>query len=337
MRVLVTGGAGFIGSHVAEHLLSLGHDVVVLDDLSGGTAQNIPRGAHFVHGDVCDAAVVDALFAEHRFDVVYHLAAYAAEGLSHFIRRFNYTNNVIGSVTLVNAAINAGTRRMVFTSSIAVYGANHLPLTEDLTPRPEDPYGIAKLAVELDLASAARVFGLEFVIFRPHNVYGERQHIADPYRNVVGIFMKCLLDGRPLPVFGDGSQTRAFSYIGDVAPIVARAGFEPAARNEIFNVGADTPVTVTDLATEVCRVFGHPVQIDRQPERHEVKHAFSNHDKVRRVFGVTPPTPLADGLTRMADWVRRVDAGPIPRFEAIEIRRQLPPSWAALAKPGRST
>jgi UDP-glucose 4-epimerase len=118
---------------------------------------------------------------------------------------------------------------------------------------------------------------------------------------------------------------------------VARAGFEPAARNEIFNVGADTPVTVTDLATEVCRVFGHPVQIDRQPERHEVKHAFSNHDKVRRVFGVTPPTPLADGLTRMADWVRRVDAGPIPRFEAIEIRRQLPPSWAALAKPGRST
>jgi UDP-glucose 4-epimerase len=332
MTVLVTGGAGFIGSHVAESLIGLGHRVVALDDLSGGDTRNVPASATFVRGDVCDAALVDRLFAEHRFEVVYHLAAYAAEGLSHFIRRFNYTNNLLGSVTLVNAAVNAGTRRFVFTSSIAVYGANQLPMTEDLTPRPEDPYGIAKLAVEQDLAAAARMFDLEYVVFRPHNVYGERQNIADPYRNVVGIFMKCLLEGHPLPIFDDGRQTRAFSYIADVAPIIARAGFEPAARNEIFNVGADMPVSVIDLAHAVCRVFDRPAHIQFLPARHEVKHAFSSHKKVARAFGSAPPTALEDGLARMAAWVKQSGPGRSQRFEGIEIERNLPPSWAALAR-----
>src|SRR3990170_478918 len=141
MNTLVTGGAGFIGSHVAEHLLKMGHDVVALDDLSGGNVDNVPRSAKFIQGDICDVRLVDKLFAEKKFAVVFHLAAYAAEGLSHFIRRYNYTNNLIGSVTLLNAAVNTGVRRFVFTSSIAVYGANQLPMTEDLIPRPEDPYG----------------------------------------------------------------------------------------------------------------------------------------------------------------------------------------------------
>jgi UDP-glucose 4-epimerase len=331
MSVLVTGGAGFIGSHVTEALAAGGHAVVVLDDLSGGDARNVPARATFVQGDVCDAPLVDRLFVEHRFDVIYHLAAYAAEGLSHFIRRFNYTNNLIGSVNLVNAAVNFGAKRFVFTSSIAVYGGNQLPMTEDLTPRPEDPYGIAKLAVEQDLAAAHRMFGLDYVIFRPHNVYGERQNIADPYRNVVGIFMKCLLEGRKLPIFGDGSQTRAFSYIADVAPVIARAGFEPGARNEIFNVGADQPVSVIDLARVVCRVFDRTPEIDFQPGRQEVQHAFSTHEKAARVFGVTKTTPLEEGVARMAAWVREVGPGQSERFEGIEIARNLPPRWARMS------
>jgi UDP-glucose 4-epimerase len=303
----------------------------VLDDLTGGRQDQVPAAAEFVHGDICDAALVNDLFARRRFDAVYHLAAYAAEGLSHFIRRFNYTNNVLGSVTLVDAAVNYGVTRFVFSSSIAVYGAGQVPMTETQTPLPEDPYGIAKLAVERDLDAAFRQFGLEYVIFRPHNVYGERQKIADPYRNVVGIFMRAALEDRAMPVFGDGSQTRAFSYIGDVAPVIARGGLEPAARNEIFNVGADTPVAVRDLAEQVSALFGRPCRIDTLPPRHEVVHAFSSHDKARQVFGAEAATPLAEGLARMAEWVRSEPLRDPTPFGAIEIMRGLPPAWARLS------
>ena len=206
MSSLVTGGAGFIGSHVARHCLELGHEVVVLDDLSGGFRDQVPAGAIFVQGSVTDHELVQRLFAAHRFDYVYHLAAYAAEGLSHFIRRFNYTNNLIGSVNLINEAVKHEVKCFVFTSSIAVYGANQLPMTEDLTPQPEDPYGIAKYAVELDLRAAHEMFGLNCIIFRPHNVYGENQNIGDRYRNVIGIFMNQIMQGQPMTIFGDGSR-----------------------------------------------------------------------------------------------------------------------------------
>jgi len=160
MRSLVTGGAGFIGSHVARHCLALGHEVVVLDDLSGGFRDQVPEGAIFVEGSVTNHELVQRLFDQYQFDYVYHVAAYAAEGLSHFIRRFNYTNNLIGSVNLINEAVKHEVKCFVFTSSIAVYGVNQLPMTEDLTPQPEDPYGIAKYAVELDLHAAYEMFGL---------------------------------------------------------------------------------------------------------------------------------------------------------------------------------
>jgi UDP-glucose 4-epimerase len=216
-RILVTGGAGFIGSHVSEELVRRGHQVTLLDDLSGGFADNVGAGAELVIGSITDSTLVNDLFAARRFEYVYHLAAYAAEGLSHFIKRFNYTNNLIGSVNLINAAVNTGVKCFVFTSSIAVYGSSpELPMTEQTLPHPEDPYGIAKLAVEQDLAVSKAMFDLDYIIFRPHNVYGERQNIGDKYRNVVGIFMNQILQGKPMTVFGDGSQTRAFSYIGDM-------------------------------------------------------------------------------------------------------------------------
>src|SRR5947207_10978733 len=157
MPILVTGAAGFIGSHVAEQLLARGHEVVGLDDLSGGFADNVPKGAVFYEGSVLDTALVPRIFAEHRMTHVFHLAAYAAEGLSHFIRRFNYTNNVVGSMNLINAAVRHEVECFVFTSSIAVYGALEPPMREEQAPRPEDPYGIAKYAVELDLAAAEKM------------------------------------------------------------------------------------------------------------------------------------------------------------------------------------
>jgi UDP-glucose 4-epimerase len=177
-QVLVTGAAGFIGSHVCQHLLKAGCKVTALDDLSGGFRDQVPAGATFVEGSVTDTALINRIFAGQQFDYVFHLAAYAAEGLSHFIKYFNYTNNLLGSVNLINASVNHGVKCFVFTSSIAVYGRNQLPMSEEAVPQPEDPYGIAKYAVELDLKEAHEMFGLNHVIFRPHNVYRRERHAS---------------------------------------------------------------------------------------------------------------------------------------------------------------
>ena len=291
----------------------------------------MPAGANLAAGSVVDPELVEELFREHEFSHVFHLAAYAAEGLSHFIRRFNYTNNVLGSVNLLNAALRAETvERFVFTSSIAVYGAAQTPMTEDTVPEPEDPYGIGKYAVELDLRAAQRMFGLDYTIFRPHNVYGEQQNVADPYRNVIGIFINQLLSDRPLTIFGDGLQTRAFTHIDDVAPVIARSIEVPQSANEVFNVGADTPHTVLDLAHTVARAFDvADPEIEFLPAREEVVHAFSDHAKLHRVFGQEPTVSLEEGLRRMADWAREIGVREPVRFESVEVLRNLPPSWAA--------
>lgn len=324
---LLTGGAGFIGSHVSRELLRLGHKVVILDDLSGGFEENIPAQAVFVKGSITDVARLGRLFDEHHFDYVYHLAAYAAEGLSHFIRRFNYENNLIGSINLINESVKHKVKCFVFTSSIAVYGKGQLPMTEDLTPIPEDPYGIAKLAVEQDLKCAHEMFGLDSVIFRPHNVYGEYQNLGDKYRNVVGIFMNQLMQGKPLTIFGDGSQSRAFSYVGDIAPTIANAVNLPAAMNQVFNVGADLQFSVSDLAKEVCKAMGKEGQIRHVEARNEVAHAYSSHDKAKAIFGHEKPTSLKDGLEKMAAWAIKIGSKKSTVFGNIEIRENLPPLW----------
>lgn len=330
---LVTGGAGFIGSHVVDELIKLNHEVVVLDDLSGGFMENVNPAAEFVQGSVTDTQIVDGLFTEHNFDYVYHLAAYAAEGLSHFIRRFNYTNNLIGSINLINAAVNAGTVRcFVFTSSIAVYGSNQTPMTEDMTPQPEDPYGISKYAVELDLKNAHEMFGLNSVIFRPHNVYGERQNIGDRYRNVIGIFMNQAMQGLPMSVFGDGLQTRAFSYIGDVAPVIAHAGQRPEGYNQIFNVGADHPYTILELADTVAQAMAVERNIVHLAARNEVVDAYASHAKARMVFGdLMQDVTLEEGITRMSKWAKQHGSRASQVFGNIEIAKNMPPAWAALS------
>ena len=327
MISLVTGGAGFIGSHVADYCLKLGHHVVVLDDLSGGERHNVPEKTEFVNGSITDQSVVASVFERWKFDYVYHLAAYAAEGLSPFIRRFNYTNNLIGSVNLINESIKHNVRCFVFTSSIAVYGAGQVPMDEDQNPSPEDPYGISKLAVELDLKNAHEFFDLGYVIFRPHNVYGERQNIADRYRNVIGIFMNQLMRGEPMTIFGDGSQTRAFTHIDSVASVIARSVHEPRALNQIFNVGSDQPKKVLELARVVAQAFNLEPRIDFLPARREVLHAFSSQEKIRRVFGAQPEISLEEGIAQMARWALKVGAQPTRPFADVEVWKGMPPSW----------
>ena len=331
-RSLVTGGAGFIGSHVTDALIARGHQVVVLDDLSGGYTENVNPKATFVEGSITDHALVDSLFDQHGFDYVYHLAAYAAEGLSHFIRRFNYTNNVTGSMNLIDAAVNHDVKCFVFTSSIAVYGPGQTPMTEDMRPEPEDPYGIAKYAVEMDLAAAQRMFDLNTIIFRPHNVYGERQNTGDKYRNVIGIFMNQIMNGEPCTIFGDGEQTRGFSHIDDVAPMIARSVEVTEAYGDVFNVGADTPHTVNTLVRLVRDAMGADTGVVHLDARKEVVHAFSDHSRARRVFGADEPISLEAGVAQMARWALSIGPRSSGVFDGIEIEKNMPPSWRALIR-----
>ncbi len=327
VKALVTGAAGFIGSHVVKHLKNSGVDVFALDDLSGGFRDNVPERVPFIEGSVTDYELLQTLFEDLRFDHVFHLAAYAAEGLSHFIRIYNYNTNLLGSINLINLSVLFDVKCFVFTSSIAVYGKNQLPMTEDLVPRPEDPYGISKYATELDLAAAREQFGLDYIVFRPHNVYGEHQNIGDKYRNVVGIFMNQIMSGKPLTIFGDGKQTRAFSYIDDVAPVIAESTQYPEAYGETFNIGGDQPYTVNELARMVGESMGESSEIVHLQARNEVKHAVASQDKARAYFDLAEPTSLREGLSRMAAWAKAVGSRQTQGFTNIEIPFALPSGW----------
>jgi UDP-glucose 4-epimerase len=327
MNILVTGAAGFIGAHLSRALVAKGHRVVGLDDLSGGFAENIGKGVEFVEGSICDHALIEKLFDQHKFDYVYHLAAYAAEGLSHFIKRFNYNNNLIGSVNLINESVKHNIKCFVFTSSIAVYGEGQLPLREENQPIPEDSYGIAKLAVEAELRVTKDMFDLDYVVFRPHNVYGEYQNLGDRYRNVIGIFMNQIMQGNPLTVFGDGEQTRAFTYIDDLMAPMVDCIDTPAAYNEVFNIGADHPYSVNELISVVGNAMDAKPDLRYLDARNEVTHAYSDHSKVQAAFPNTSHTSLEDGIGRMAKWAKTAGQRCSSRFEDIEITRNLPQIW----------
>ena len=330
---LVTGAAGFMGSHLVDRLLDLGLDVVGLDDLSGGFVENVNPKSTFIRGSITDVELVEQLFATRKFQYVFHLAAYAAENLSHFIRRYNYNNNLMGSINLINASVNHDIKVFVFTSSIAVYGEpTQLPVTEEMVPGPKDCYGVAKYAVELDLQAAREMFGLNYVVFRPHNVYGERQNIGDRYRNVIGIFINCVLKGLPLPIFGDGEQTRAFSHIDDVAPLIAGSVFHPEAFNQIFNIGGDKHYSVNQVAQQVSKSMGVNTDIHYLPVRQEVKHIYSSHEKIQHVLGLGAKIDLEQGIERMVRWANNYGARETKEFAGIEIDRNLPEAWRPAPK-----
>jgi len=200
-------------------------------------------------------------------------------------------------------------------------------MTEEMIPMPEDPYGIAKLALEQELKVSHEMFGMDYIIFRPHNVYGERQNIGDRYRNVVGIFMNQIMQGQPMTIFGDGEQTRAFTHIDDVIPVMADAVLNPLARNQMFNIGADVPYTVNELARKVANAMGVSPRMNYLEERNEVKHSFSSHRRVQEVFGYTAEISLEEGIERMARWTRSVGVKRSKLFERVEIMKNMPRSW----------
>jgi len=329
--ILLTGAAGFIGSHVARDLLRFyagEYRIIAVDDLSGGFVENLPEGVEFVCADVSDPQIVNAIFKAFQPRFVFHLAAYAAEGLSFFIQNFNIRNNLIASVNLINGAVNYDVERFVFTSSIAVYGHADPPVDESCPPQPADPYGIAKFAVEQSLRVAWEMFGLKYTVFRPHNVFGEYQNLGDPYRNVVGIFMNQMLRNQPLTIFGDGTQVRAFSYIAGVSWAIANCIQIEKAVNETYNVGTDQYYSINELAEAVQLAFGRRAEITHLPQRNEVKDIYAKHDKAAAVFRDAPQVEFRVGIEKMARWA--MNRGPMePRkFTGIEVTKHMPPSWA---------
>lgn len=326
--ILVTGGAGFMGSHVAKCLLNMNKEVLILDDLSGGFVESVPIKALFINGSILDVDLLKNIFEKFDITHIYHLAAYAAEGLSHFIKHFNYENNLIGSINLINCAINYNVKCFVFTSSMAVYGSAQVPFSEDIIPSPEDSYGIAKYAIEQELEISRRLWGLNYVIFRPHNVYGENQNIGDKYRNVVGIFMNQIMNKEPMTIYGDGEQKRAFSYIDDVAPAIAHSGFMEECYGEIFNIGADKPYTINELAKIIAKEMGAELNVKYLPPRFEVKYAYCNNDKSKKYFKeYIKNISLEEGIRRMAKWAKKVGARRSKKFKNIEIYKNLPSFW----------
>ena len=305
MKIFVTGCAGLLGANYTRHLLSNGHEVIGIDDLSGGYKAFVPKGEKFsfIKLNLERRKKIVELFDEHKPEVLVHFAAYAAEGLSPFIRNYNYRNNLICSANLINECIKHNTK-VIFTSSMAVYGEQEPPFTEDKKPQPVDPYGIAKYAVESDLKLAHDQFGLRYNIVRPHNVLGIYQNIWDKYRNVIGIFIRKTLDGQPILIYGDGEQTRAFSDIKYYMDPFDRL-LSDEFNGEIFNIGADKYFTLNEVAETVQRIgkkYEYEVSIEHGEPRHEVKHAYCDHTKAKTVLDFRDETNLEELIESMFVW-----------------------------------
>lgn len=308
--ILVTGCAGLIGSKFCDWLVEnkKEYTIVGIDDLSGGYEDHVHRDVIFYKINLNEYKKVDELFEKHSFVYIYHFAAYAAQGLSPFIRKYNYENNLLVTTHLVNCAIVSKhkygvLKRFVFTSSMGVYGyGDHKqPFTEE-TPRvPIDPYGIAKLACEMDLETAQTQHGLDFCIIRPHNVYGEKQNIWDKYRNVLGIWVRQIIDNEPITIYGDGTQTRAFTYIEDILePLWNAATFEKA-KNQIINLGGIRDISLLEAYKTLFEITGEK-KILFLENRHEIKYGLCSYEKSVQLLDYKMKTELKEGLKKMWEW-----------------------------------
>ncbi|MFV0626582.1 MAG: NAD-dependent epimerase/dehydratase family protein [Alphaproteobacteria bacterium] len=303
-KVLITGIAGLLGSNFSRYLISKGYDVVGIDDFSGGYKENLAEGIRCSDINLADLEAVDKFFREEKPNYVYHFAAYAAEGLSPFVRKFNYTNNLICSANLITSSINHDVTKFIFTSSMATYGSENIPpFVETMQPKPMDPYGIAKYAVEMDLKLSCEQFGLNYSIIRPHNIVGKYQNIWDRYRNVIGIWIRKSMNNEPLTIFGDGLQTRAFSDVKYYYEPFEKLMFDY--NGEIFNLGADRERTILEAAQLVqkcAKNFGFSPDIIHFEPRHEAKFAFCNHDKAKSLLNFKDGTDLEQTINEMFEW-----------------------------------
>jgi len=303
MKILITGIAGLIGSNLAKYLLEKKYSVIGIDDLSGGYIDFIPKEAKFYNINLLEEEKLKNIFFLEKPDIVFHLAAYAAEGLSPYIRKYNYENNVISSINLINCCINNNVKKIIFTSSMAVYGVGNPPFLEEQLPSPIDPYGIAKYSVEQDLKEAYNKFGLNYTIIRPHNVIGINQNIWDRYRNVIGIWIRKILNNQPISIYGDGLQTRAFSDIKFYMEPFEKTIFN--FNDHIFNIGADKYYKIIEAANilkSISNKKGFNPEIVHYEQRTEVKHAFCDHTKAKKYLNFKDETDIEKTFEQMFNW-----------------------------------
>jgi len=326
MKILITGIAGLLGSRLADWILEhTDCSVIGIDNLNSGYIENVDKRVKFYAIDL-NSDKLDDIFEEHKPDYVFHFAAYAAEGLSPFIRKYNYTNNLVSTAGVVNNCIKHDVKRLVFTSSMAVYGKGKPPFKETDLPDPIDPYGVAKLACEKDIQIAGTQHGLDWCIIRPHNVYGVKQNIWDKYRNVLGIWMFQHLNNKPMTIFGDGEQKRAFSYIDDCLEPFWKAAIDPRASKQIINVGGTKEITINEASKALREVVGGG-EVVYLEQRHEVKHAHPTWQKSVELLDYKDTTTLKDGLTAMWEWAKKQPKRKQFIWEKYEIEKGIYSFW----------
>lgn len=327
-RVLVTGGAGFIGSHVVDALVAKGHVVHVLDDFSGGDRRNIQNIPEITVTKGSIALPDIAHFCTEHADFVIHCAAFAAENLSNNTRVFTIENNLVGEAVIRNACIRNKVQGMISLSSIAVMGHSAGMCYEVDQPKPIDVYGVAKYAGELDAAVARHHHGLDYIVFRPHNVVGVRQNLCDRYRNVASIFIRQALEGKPMTIFGNGKQIRQFSPVSYVAAVIASGIDRKDCWNKTFNLGADEIMTVSALAKMISKLAGVEEKIEYLPFRREATHATMNHGLVQSTFADIKQTEtLEEVFVAMIADAKEKGLGEMQKGPQIELEEGLPESW----------
>lgn len=324
--ILITGNAGLIGGRLADYIINnYGHKIIGIDNFSGGYKENVHKDViqydRNLKNDISD------IFEKHNPDIVYHLAAYAAEGLSPFIRMFNYETNLVATANVVNNCIKYNTKRLVFTSSMSVYGRGegNKPFNEDQNPNPIDPYAISKFACEMDIMVAGEQHGLDWCIIRPHNVYGDGQNIWDKYRNVLGIWIYQRLNNQPTTIYGNGTQVRSFSYIDDILEPLWKSGNIKEASKQIINLGGIIPNTINEA--NICFkniAGGETIYLE---ERHEVHTAVPTYEKSIEILQFKHTTQIQDGLRKMWEWAQKQPERERFSWEKYEITNKIYKYW----------
>ena len=330
--VLITGVAGLLGANFSRYLLSKGYKVVGIDDFSGGYDFCVPEGVKLYEIKLGDSHKyikkdIEFVFMNEKPDYVFHFAVHAAVCLSPFTRHHNYTNNILASADIINACVNHNVKKIIFSSSMDVYGHGKPPFDESQSPSPLDPYGIAKYAIEMDLKAASDFFGLKYNIVRPHNVIGIYQNIWDRYRNVIGIWIRKVLAGESLTIYGDGTQVRAFSDISFYMEPFEKLMFDHD--GEIFNIGADKEYSinqVADILIKVSKELGYNPEKIYLEKRDEVHVAYSDHSKAKQLLGFVDNTDLEKTVREMFTWASKIPPKNV-KYANYEIEKNLYSYW----------
>ena len=328
--ILITGVAGLLGSNMADYISKNHTDygVIGIDNLFGGYIENVNKDVIFFKRDLAFDNIED-IFEQYDIEYVYHMAAYAAEGLSPFMRKFNWQNNSVSTANVINCCIKFGVKRLVYTSSNAVYGygkSNGERFDENDQPRPIDPYGISKYACEMDIQVAGEQHGLDWCIIRPHNIAGKKQNIWDKYRNVIGIWMYQILHNEPITIYGDGEQTRAFTNVSDMLEPLWNAAVKEEASKEIINLGGIKEYSVNEIAKMVCEITNYD-NIVYKEARYEVKKAIPTYQKSIDILSYKEKADLKDMIKDMWEWVKKQPDRPQQKWDSYEITKGLYSYW----------